>query len=31
MKQGSRTAEEIVNEFRILKARARIEDSPLTV
>jgi len=31
MKQGSRTAEEIINEFRILKARAKIEDSPLTV
>jgi len=31
LKQGSRTAEEVVNEFRILKARAKIDDSPLTV
>jgi len=31
MKQGSRTAEEIVNEFQILKSRARIDDNPLTV
>ena len=31
LKQGSQTAEEVVNEFRILKARAKIDDSPLTV
>jgi len=31
MKQGSRTAEEIVNECQILKSRARINDNPLTV
>jgi hypothetical protein len=31
MKQDGRTAEEVVNEFRILKARAKIEDNALTV
>jgi hypothetical protein len=31
MKQDGRTAEEIVNEFRILKSRAKIEDNALTV
>jgi len=31
MKQGGRTAEETVNEFRILKSRAKIPDSALTV
>ena len=31
MKQGGRTAEEVVNKFRVLKARAKIDDSPLAV
>ena len=31
MKQGGRTAEEVVNEFQILKARAKIDDSPPSV
>ena len=31
MKQGNRMAEEVVNEFRILKAQAKIDDSPLSV
>ena len=31
MKQDRRTAEEIVNEFRILKSRAKIKDNALTV
>jgi len=31
MKQGNQTAEEVVNEFRILKARAKTDDSPLSV
>jgi hypothetical protein len=31
MRQDGRTAEEIVNEFRILKSRAKIEDNALTV
>jgi hypothetical protein len=31
MRQDGRTAEEVVNEFRILKSRAKIEDNALTV
>ena len=31
MKQGGRTAEEVINEFRLLKARAGIADSPLAI
>jgi len=31
MKQGERTAEEVVNEFWILKAQAKIDDLPLAV
>jgi hypothetical protein len=31
MRQNGRTAEEVVNEFRILKSRAKIEDNALTV
>ena len=31
MKQGDRTAEEVVNEFRILKSRAKLDDNALTI
>jgi len=31
MKQGNQIAEEVVNEFQILKVQAKIDDSPLSV